>query len=82
MSSEGYDRPCMQVCFLCVCVDVSSTRAVKNVNRHSAWGLFTKVYAVQPSAMLLPPPPCGAASSTSHGDHRILWGLDVAAWPL
>ena len=60
----------------------ASTRTVKNVNRHSAWGLFTKVYAVQPSAMLLPPPPCGAASSTSHGGHRILWGLDVAAWPL
>lgn len=60
----------------------ASTRAVKNVNRYSAWGLFRAVYAVQPSAMLLPPPPCGAASSTSHGGHRILWGLDLAALPL
>ena len=60
----------------------ASAKAAKNANRYSAWEVFGRVYAVQPSAMLLPPPPCGAGSVLSRAGHRIVWGVRAARLPL
>ena len=39
-------------------------------SRYSVWTLWRRVREVQPTAALLPPPPCGV-----HAHHRIVWGL-------
>ena len=49
---------------------VGSKHPSSNTARYNAWTLFRRVYAVQPSAVLLPPPPCNV-----HPHHRIVWGV-------
>ena len=41
-----------------------------NHKRYSVWQLWQRVRKAQPSAVLLPPPPCGV-----HPHYRLAWGL-------
>jgi hypothetical protein len=48
-----------------------------NKDRDSVLALFSKIYKVQPSAVLLPPAPCGVTSIWGNHHLRIKWGPDL-----